>query len=147
VVGIAEALDRATDAAEEQHQRLRALQRRLIDGLDAAVPGEYVLNTPVDEHRTAPHVVNVAFPPREDDPLDGEMLILNLDMEGVCASAGSACQSGALQPSHVLEALGLDRETAAAAVRFSLGAETTEDEIDHALDTLQTTLQRMESLG
>jgi cysteine desulfurase len=75
------------------------------------------------------------------------MLILNLDMEGVCASAGSACQSGALQPSHVLEALGLDRETAAAAVRFSLGAETTEDEIDHALDTLQTALQRMESLG
>lgn len=146
VVGLAEALDRATEGTTEQHGRLRTLQRRLIDGLDAAVPGEYVLNTPIDKQRTAPHVVNIAFPPREGDPLDGEMLILNLDMEGVCASAGSACQSGALEPSHVLETLGLDRETAAAAVRFSLGSETTEDEIDHALDTLHTTLQRMESL-
>ncbi len=147
VVGLAEALERATTAAADQRNRLRALQRRLIEGLDAAVPGEYILNTPLEEHRTAPHVVNVAFPPRDDDPLDGEMLILNLDMEGVCASAGSACQSGALEPSHVLQALDLDRETAAAALRFSLGTETTEDEIDFALEALQTTLQRMQALG
>ena len=141
-IGLAEALERAASDAEERAERLSRLQRRLVDGLDDAVPGRYVLNTPVGEAPVAPHVVNVAFPP-EEEPLDGEMLILNLDMEGVLVSAGSACTSGALEPSHVLTALGLDRSTASAAVRFSPGATTTEEEIDYALETLRSTLQRM----
>lgn len=144
-IGLAEALERAVANAEERSQRLARLQKRLIDGLDDAVPGRYVLNTPIEETPVAPHVVNVAFPPEgpEDEPLDGEMLILNLDMEGVLVSAGSACTSGALEPSHVLTAIGLDRPTASAAVRFSLGAKTTEDHIDYALDKLRDTLRRM----
>jgi len=144
-VGLAEALGRAAARAEARAERLAHLQERLVDGLDDAVPGPYRLNTPVGEAPVAPHVVNVAFPPGGPaaDPLDGEMLILNLDMQGVLVSAGSACTSGALEPSHVLSALGLDRPTAAAAVRFSLGAGTTEANIDYALDTLRDTLQRM----
>lgn len=143
-IGLAEALERAATDAEARAERLSRLQRQLIDGLDDAVPGAYVLNTPVEDAAVAPHVVNVAFPPTPDGtPLDGEMLILNLDMDGVLVSAGSACTSGALEPSHVLTAIGLDRETASAAVRFSLGAGTTEEEIDYALDTLHTTLARM----
>jgi cysteine desulfurase len=142
-VGLAAALDRAAAAREETAAHLAELQRRLVDGLDDAVPGPYVLNTPVDEAPVAPHVVNVAFPSQNGEPLDGEMLILNLDMKGVLVSAGSACTSGALEPSHVLTALGLERETASAAVRFSLGAETTEEDIDYALDTLRSTLDRM----
>lgn len=143
-VGLAEALERAVADAEHRTERLSRLQRRLVEGLDDAVPGRYVLNTPLDEASMAPHVVNVAFPPDgSDEPLDGEMLILNLDVEGVFVSAGSACQSGALEPSHVLTAIGLDRPTASAAVRFSLGASTTEEDIDFALDKLRTTLQRM----
>ena len=141
-IGLAEALERAVSDAEERAERLFRLQRRLVDGFDDAVPGRYVLNTPVGEAPVAPHVVNVAFPP-EEEPLDGEMLILNLDMGGVFVSAGSACTSGALEPSHVLTAIGLDRPTASAAVRFSLGATTTEEEIDYALETLRSTLQRM----
>ncbi|MFB6250051.1 MAG: cysteine desulfurase family protein [Salinibacter sp.] len=142
-VGLAAALERAVDGREERAARLSALQRRLVDGLDDAVPGDYVLNTPVGEASVAPHVVNVAFPPADGEPLDGEMLILNLDMKGVLVSAGSACTSGALEPSHVLSALGLERETASAAVRFSLGGDTTEDDVDYALDTLHETLGRM----
>ena len=144
-VGLADALERAATRAEARAERLAHLQERLVDGLDDAVPGPYRLNTPVGEAPVAPHVVNVAFPPGGPaaDPLDGEMLILNLDMQGVLVSAGSACTSGALEPSHVLSALGLDRPTAAAAVRFSLGAGTTEANIDYALDTLRDTLQRM----
>ena len=142
-IGLAEALERATAEAEERAARLSRLQRRLVEGLDDAVPGPYVCNTPLDEAPVAPHVVNVAFPPVGDEPLDGEMLILNLDMQGILVSAGSACTSGALEPSHVLTALGLDRPTAAAAVRFSLGAKTTEEDIDEALDALHSTLQRM----
>jgi len=143
VVGLADALERATDAASERTEHLTRLQRRLVDGLDAAVDGPYVLTTPLGEAPVAPHVVNVAFPPQTGTPLDGEMLILNLDMQGVLVSAGSACTSGALEPSHVLDALGLDRETASAAVRFSLGKDTTEADIDAALDALRDTLQRM----
>lgn len=144
-IGLAEALERAVEEAGRRANHLSQLQQRLIDGLDEAVPGRYILNTPVEEASVAPHVVNVAFPPEnpEEDPLDGEMLILNLDMEGVLVSAGSACTSGALEPSHVLTAIGLDRATASAAVRFSLGAETTEAHIDYALEKLRATLQRM----
>ena len=144
IVGLAEALERAAEASEERTEHLRGLQKRLVDGLDAATPGPFVLNTPVGEHPTAPHVVNVAFPPNGDgEPVDGEMLILNLDMKGVMVSAGSACTSGALEPSHVLEAIGLERKTASAAVRFSLGKDTTEAEIDRSLEVLNETLQRM----
>ena len=142
-VGLAAALERAVDGREERAAHLSGLQRRLVEGLDDAVPGDYVLNTPVGEAPVAPHVVNVAFPPNDGEPLDGEMLILNLDMKGVLVSAGSACTSGALEPSHVLTALGLERETASAAVRFSLGADTTEDDVDYALETLHSTLDRM----
>jgi cysteine desulfurase len=141
-IGLAEALERAVESAEERSERLSTLQQRLIDGLDDAVPGRYVLNTPIDETAVAPHVVNVAFPPG-DEPVDGEMLILNLDMQGVLVSAGSACTSGALEPSHVLTAIGLERPTASAAVRFSLGAKTTEADIDYALSKLRSTLERM----
>jgi len=143
VVGLAEALERAVEASEERRAHLARLQRRLVDGLDTVVPGPYVLNTPIEEAPVAPHVVNVAFPPLDGEPLDGEMLILNLDMKGVCVSAGSACQSGALEPSHVLSALGLERETASAALRFSLGMDNTEEDVEYALETLEATLQRM----
>jgi cysteine desulfurase len=142
-VGLAEALERAVEDAEERTERLAHLQQRLIDGLDDAVPGSYVLNTPVGDAPVSPHVVNVSFLPECNTPIDGEMLILNLDMEGVLVSAGSACTSGALEPSHVLQTLGLDRPTASAAVRFSLGTHTTDEEIDFALDKLHTILQRM----
>lgn len=143
IVGLADALERATDAAADRTERLRRLQRRLVDGLDEAVVGPYLLTTPLDAAPVAPHVVNIAFPPVDDQPLDGEMLILNLDMKGVLASAGSACTSGALEPSHVLSALGLDRATASAAVRFSLGKDTTDADVDAALDALHDTLSRM----
>lgn len=143
VVGLAEALERAVDEAEERTDHLARLQQQLVDGLDEAISRDFVINTPMDEAPIVPHVVNVAFPPEDGAPIDGEMLILNLDVEGVLVSAGSACMSGALEPSHVLTALGLGRETASAAVRFSLGTQTTEEEIQYALEKLQTTIQRM----
>jgi cysteine desulfurase len=71
------------------------------------------------------------------------MLILNLDMEGVMVSAGSACTSGAMEPSHVLSAIGRDRPTASAAVRFSIGKDNTAEEVDAAVDALAETVRRM----
>ena len=144
IVGMARALDLAAETREATRHRLGALRGRLLGRMEAALPGRFVVNTPLD--RSAPHVLNVAFPPCPT-PLDAEMLILGLDLEGVAASAGSACTSGALTPSHVLLALGLPRETAAAAVRFSLGASTTEADVDAAADALARVIARLDRLG
>lgn len=145
-VGLAEALARATGAAEERAARLRGLRQHLAERLRDAFGEQVRLNTPLAEEAAAPHVLSVSFPAGEEErPLDGEMLLLNLDVEGVCASAGSACTSGALEPSHVLQAMGLPRETAAATVRFSFGKDTTEADLDHAADALETVVGRMRS--
>jgi len=148
VVGMAEALERAIAEADARTAKLRSLQERLIDGIESEVDGPIVFNTPVaaedpSGRSYAPHIVNVSFPPVGDQPIDGEMLILNLDMRGIMVSAGSACTSGAMEPSHVLQALGRDRATASAAVRFSLGKGNTEQDIDRAVDTLAETVARM----
>ncbi|WP_022834480.1 cysteine desulfurase family protein [Salisaeta longa] len=142
VVGLAEALTRAVERAPERVARLESLQQRLVEGLTDALD-HFRFNTPVHHGPVAPHIVNISFPPHAGQPIDGEMLLLNLDMHGVQASAGSACTSGALEPSHVLTALGLPRETAAAAVRFSLGKDTSPEDVDGAVDTLADTIDRM----
>lgn len=143
VVGLAEALALAVEEAEARTARLTRLQRRLVEGIRGTLGETFVLNTPLDDAPVAPHIVNLAFPPNGDRPVDGEMLLLNLDMAGVLASAGSACTSGALEPSHVLSVLGLPRATASAAVRFSMGKDTTEEDVDGAVETLATVMRRM----
>lgn len=141
IVGMAHALDLAAARRDETNARLLAMRQRLLNRLTEALGDRFVLNTPL--HRSIPSVLNLAFPPNPS-PLDAEMLILGLDLEGVSASAGSACTSGALTPSHVLLALGLPRETAAAAVRFSLGSSTTEADVDAAADALVRVLARVD---
>ncbi|HHP7237208.1 cysteine desulfurase family protein [Longibacter sp.] len=144
VVGFAEALERAVEAAEERVSHIRSLQEQLVAGIRDRVDPPFVFNTPVDsQDAIAPHIVNVSFPPVDDAPIDGEMLILNLDMQGVMVSAGSACTSGAMEPSHVLSAIGRDRATASAAVRFSIGKDNTAKEIDAAVNALAETVRRM----
>ncbi len=144
VVGMAKAFDLATAEAGARSAHLTTLRDRLRAALCQALGEAFVFNTPFEaDVEVAPHVVNIAFPPQDGQPLDGEMLLLNLDVEGVMASAGSACTSGALEPSHVLLALGRDRDTASASVRFSLGKDNTAEEIDQAVERLATILQRM----
>lgn len=143
IVGLAKALELAVEESAERVRHLSSLRARLHRNLEQALGGKFVVNTPVDEHATAPHVLNIAFLPRDGEPYDGEMLLLNLDMEGICASAGSACTSGALEPSHVLRAIGLDNGTAAGALRFSLGKGNTESDIDTAVDKLVAAIERM----
>jgi len=134
----------AVAAAGERVSHIRSLQEQLIAGIRDRVDPPFVFNTPVDNlDAIAPHIVNVSFPPVDDAPIDGEMLILNLDMQGVMVSAGSACTSGAMEPSHVLSAIGRDRPTASAAVRFSIGKDNTAEEVDAAVDALAETVRRM----
>ncbi len=143
IVGLAAAMDLAAEESSGRWAHLVDLRSYLFAALDEALPVPFVLNTPRSVEASVPHIVNIAFPPVDGQPLDGEMLLLNLDLEGVCVSAGSACTSGALQPSHVLTAMGLPRETASAAVRFSFGKETTRQEIDFTVERLAAILKRM----
>lgn len=146
IAGMATALELAMAEADAAFLHVSALRDRLVWQLREAVGDRAVFNTPLKPGEASPHVVNVAFPPVDGRPVDGEMLLLGMDLEGVCVSAGSACTSGAIEPSHVLTALGLDRATAAAAIRFSLGKENTEEDIDYAVDALSTVLKRMRVL-
>jgi cysteine desulfurase len=147
IVGMAEAMRRAGEAAGERAAHLRGLQQHLAEQLRATFGEGARINTPLEEGAAAAHILSVSFPsgkePPLGPPLDGEMLLLNLDVEGVRAAAGSACTSGALEPSHVLQAMGLPRETAAATVRFSFGKDTTTADLDHAADALEAVLMRM----
>lgn len=140
IVGMAAALDRARKIGAEAAERISALRQDLTGRLSAALGDEIVINTP--EH-AAPHILNLAFKPLSGTSLDGEMLLLNLDLEGVLVSAGSACSSGALAPSHVLSALGLDHDTARAALRFSLGRDTSAADIETAAERLIHVVRRM----
>ena len=143
VVGLATAFERALADADHRRNHASSLRDRLYRGLTETMGDRMVVNTPLGTAPVMPHVLNVAFPPVNSDPVDGEMLLLNLDIEGVMASAGSACTSGTLEPSHVLTAIGLNRHTAAAGVRFSVGKDTTEDDVDFAVEAVERVMQRM----
>lgn len=142
VVGFAEALERAQASVEVERTRLRALRDRLARLVREQFGEGVRFNTPL-EAEAAPHILNVSFPPVGGEPLDGEMLLLGLDLAGVYASSGSACASGAVEPSHVLRALGVPRATANATVRFSLGRSTTEADVEAAAERLGEVVGRM----
>lgn len=148
IVGMATALELTREDLPSRRARLTALQDLLQATLRTALGESIVFNTPFDGGvDVAPHIVNLSFPPHEGKAMDGEMLLLNLDVEGVMASAGSACTSGALEPSHVLLAMGRDRATASATVRFSLGKDTTEDDVEQAVQRLAGIVRRMQRRG
>ncbi|WP_420454088.1 cysteine desulfurase family protein [Rubrivirga sp.] len=143
VVGFAEALALADAERHEVAPRLERLRDGLRHRLAEAFGGRLVVHTPA---LAAPHILSVSFRP-DPAPLDGEMLLAALDLEGVAASAGSACTSGALEPSHVLLALGVDRDLAAATVRFSLGRATTEADVEAAAAALTRVVARLDAVA
>lgn len=139
IVGFATALSLAEAERAEVATSLAFLRARLAERLSERVPG-LLVNTP---EASAPHILNVSVPPGPSGAIDGEMLLLGLDLEGVHASAGSACTSGALTPSHVLLAMGVPRDTAAATVRFSLGRNSTHEEVDEAVEAFSRVVARV----
>jgi cysteine desulfurase len=128
IVGMAVAARATAADRDERSRRVRRMRDRLLDGITVSTPGiESVTRT-----STAPGFAHVRFP-----GLLAEELLVLLDERGVAASAGSACSSGALEPSHVLVAIGWSSTAAREGVRFTLGESTTDDEIDHALRELK----------
>ena len=137
------ALGRAAQlAAAEQAshaERLSALRSELAARLKAAVT-DIVVNA---EHSPrAPHLLSIAIP-----GADSEALLMHLDLAGVAASSGSACSTGAVEPSHVLVAMGVPRDLALGTVRFSLGRETTREDIDRAVEVVPSVVAKVRKLA
>ena len=128
IVGLGEALELAVTNMSETSARMTRMRDRLIEGIEATIP-EVKLNG----HRTKRLPNNVNFSIKY---IEGESILLMLDMAGIAASSGSACTSGSLEPSHVLSAMGLSPDTARSSVRFSLGRDNTAEEIDRVLAVL-----------
>ena len=128
IVGMGKAIELATQNLEANAARMTRLRDKLIDGILAEIP-EVRLNG----HRTErlPNNVNVSI-----RYIEGEALLLRLDLAGIAGSSGSACTSGSLDPSHVLLAIGLPHEIAHGSLRLSLGADSTEAEVDEVLRVL-----------
>jgi len=141
IIGLTKALELAVDEMEENYSHYKNLQNRLLQGLSEKFTGRYKING--DPETGVPHITNLAFFDEQNQGIDGEMLLLNLDMEGICVSNGSACTSGAVEPSHVLQGIGLEPGIANSSIRISLGKSNTAEDIDYFLQKLGIVLNRM----
>ncbi len=138
IAGLAEALVLAVEEIPQKTACLKALQERLTKGL-LEVGGVSVNGHP---RRCLPGHLNLSF-----DYVEGESLLLGLDLQGVAASSGSACTSGSPDPSHVLTAMGLDAMTAHGSLRLTLGRGNTEEDVDYVLKVLPPLVERLRKLS
>lgn len=134
-VGLARALELAVSDQEETAARVAAQRDRLIDRVLERIPGA-CLNGPRRDR--LPNNAHFSFPGAESD-----LLVLNMDLEGIACSSGSACTAGAVEPSHVVQALGLPHERSVSALRLSLGRGTTEADVDRAAAALEQVVDRL----
>jgi len=139
IIGLGKASELAGAEMDEKIKKLTGLREKLIEGIIAKIP-----DVKLNGHRTArlPGNVNFSFL-----YVEGESLLLNLDLKGVAASSGSACTSGSLDPSHVLLAMGLTHEVAHGSLRLSLGRNNTEADADYCLEVLPGILERLRSMS
>ena len=139
IVGLGKAIEIAYEKFDETNKKIIKLREKLINGIIERIP-----NVKLNGHRTErlPGNVNFSF-----DSIEGESLLLMLNMKGISASSGSACSSGATTPSHVLTAIGLDSDTAHGALRLTIGTENTEEEIEYVLDVLTQAVERLREVS
>ena len=138
IVGLSVALKEACATMAERTKRLTAMRDRLIDG--ALQIERTRLNG--DRTKRLPGNVNLCF-----EGIEGESLLLLLDLNGVCGSSGSACTSGSLDPSHVLLAIGLPHEIAHGSLRLSFSDQNTEEDVDYILEVLPGIVERLRSMS
>ena len=123
----------------KETERLISLRNKLIKGILGKI--DNVQLNGHTEHRL-PNNVNVSV-----DYIEGESTCLNLDLEGICISTGSACSSSSAEPSHVLLAIGLSHEQARSSLRFTMGHLTTEEDIDRVLEVLPRSVARLRAIS
>jgi len=138
IVGLGRAAELARTQLSERSSRMRLLRDHLEEQVLSRFDGVTVNG---DKELRVPNISNLSF-----DGVDGESLLIALDLRGIAVSTGSACASGSLEPSHVLQALGLTRAQVRGSLRFSLGAYTTREEIDYAVAVLAETVSRLREM-
>jgi len=139
IVALGKAIEMADENIEAHNEKLTAMRDRLIDGILETIP-----ETRLNGHRTKrlPGNVNVSV-----RYIEGEALLLSLDIKGIAASSGSACTSGSLDPSHVLLAIGLPHEIAHGSLRLSLSEENTMEEVEYVLTSLKEIVDRLRAMS
>ncbi|MBC7233128.1 MAG: cysteine desulfurase NifS [Chloroflexi bacterium] len=139
IVGLATALKLAHEHREQNNRRIAQLRDRLIKGVLDTIPDAYLTGHPADR---LPNSASFVF-----GGVEGESILLHLDMMGVAASSGSACTSGSTEPSHVLTALGLPVEICHGSLRLTLGNENTEEDVDYVLSILPGIIHNLRALS
>jgi len=139
IIGLGMACDLAAAKMNEENARVSALRDKLEDGLTRSVPNCRVNG---DRASRLPNTSNISF-----EFVEGEAILLMMDEFGICASSGSACTSGSLQPSHVLRAMGVPFTMAHGSIRFSLSIHNTEEEIDFVLDKVPHIIGRLREMS
>lgn len=140
-VGLATAMQLAWEEREERVAHYRRLRDRLLFGLPERIP-DTVITGPTDPERRLPNNFSCCF-----RNVEGESVLLALDMADIAASSGSACTTGALEPSHVLTAMGIDRDLAHASLRLTVGKGNTDEDIERVLTVLPDIVARLRALG
>jgi len=139
IVGMGKAAEIASAEMKTEGERLSRLRDRLIKGLLESIPSSFLNGHPTQR---LPNNVNVRF-----SYIEGESLILSLDMLGVACSSGSACTSKTLEPSHVLIAIGLKHEEAHGSLLFTLGKQNTEEDVDYVVNALPDIVKRLRAIS
>ncbi len=139
IVGLGEAARIKRETMQAEAERVRAMQRRLIDGVLSTIPEVVLTGHP---EKRLPGICSFAI-----SAIEGESLVLMLDMKGISASTGSACSTGSLDPSHVLMAIGLSHETSHGSLRISLGEYNTEKDVDYILQELPAVVARLREMS
>jgi cysteine desulfurase len=139
IVGLGKACELAGEHLKEENSRVKAMRDKLEKGLLETIP-----NSMLNGHKTdrLPNSTNISF-----EYVEGEAILLHMDRYGICASSGSACTSGSLEPSHVLRAMGVPFTAAHGSIRFSLSVYNTEDEIDFVLDKMGPIIENLRAMS
>jgi len=141
IIGIGKAFTLTSENREQHYDHFTKLRTILENKLREHFSDSISINSNRD--KGVPHILNISVKNRDNEPLDGEMLLLNLDMEGIAVSNGSACTSGAIEPSHVLTNLGLNDDEAKSSIRISMGKDNIEQDINYFLEKFEEVYERM----
>jgi len=139
IIGLGRACELATERLERDYRKVGTLRDRLEAGLMSRIPHTLLNGDP--EHRL-PNTTSISF-----EFIEGESILLMMDALGICASSGSACTSGSLEPSHVLRAMGVPFTAAHGSIRFSLSVYNTEEEVEFVIDRLPAIIERLRAMS
>ena len=139
IVGLGKAIELAYNNLEEHNKKIKELRDYYVEQVKRKIP---YIKINGDMEKRLPGNSNISF-----RFIEGESLLLNLDLKGICASSGSACTSGSLDPSHVLLAIGLPHEIAHGSLRITIGKYNTKDEVDYLIECLVEIVNRLREMS